>query len=244
MRVLAFAAVKGGVGKTTAAVNVAVEAANSGARTLIWDLDPQGATCHLLGIDVDLKRPASQIPFRKRPLHRDAVKSSVKRLSVIPADMSLRNLGLELEAKKAPKRRLARALDRIAEKFDVVILDLPAGIDLAVESALQASGTMVVPIVPSTLSVRSFDQFREFAAADRRLGKRQLLGFVSMLEPTRHRQQDFYHELRDSRDDVLETWIPATVEVERACDRRLPVSIAFPGGRAAAAYKALWEELA
>lgn len=236
MRILAFAAVKGGVGKTTAAVNVAAVAARAGLRTLLWDLDPQAAACHLTRVE-PRTAPAPRSGLLRRPGHHDPVTTEIPGLAVVPADTTL-SAGATL----VDQRQLARTVAAEHTHFELLVLDLPAGVDSAVEAAVAGGADVVVPIVPSMLSVRSFDQFVAFVNRVGR-GDPWVRGFVSMADPTLTRHADFVTDLRRDRGDILESWIPQTVEIERACEQQRPVGEAFPGGRAAAAYRALGEEL-
>lgn len=237
MRILAFAAVKGGVGKTTAAVNVAAAAARSGVPTVVWDLDPQAAACHLLNVEGVKGAPPRRGWLRRRG-HHPTSPTALSHLSVIPADTTL------LDGSTVSS---AREFGRVADEFDIAVLDLPAGVDSGVEAAVRAGADIVVPIVPSMLSVRAYEQFGRFVADLRDTSSVsdsvRVRGFVSMADPTLKRHADFVDELRSSHPEVLKTWIPQTVEIERACEQRRPVAEAFPKGRSAVAFKELWGEL-
>ncbi len=236
MRILAFAAVKGGVGKTTAAVNVATAAALSGLRAVVWDLDPQAAACHLTGVE-PLTQPPPRAGLFRRPTNHDPVPSSIEGLSVIPADATLASGATLVHSKQ-----LARMVAAEHGNYELLVLDLPAGVDSAVKSVVGVGADVVVPIVPSMLAVRSFDQFVDFVERDP-TARTRVRGFLSMVDPMLARHAAFVDDLRADHRDILSTWIPETVEIERACEKRQPVAIAFPGGRSAAAYASLWKEL-
>jgi chromosome partitioning protein len=236
MRILAFAAVKGGVGKTTAAVNVAAAAALQGLRSVVWDLDPQAAACHLSGVE-PLTQPPPRSGLFRRPGHHRPMATAVNGLAVIPAITTL-----AAGATLADTKHLGRVIAAEHGNFELLVLDLPAGVDSAVTAAVGVGAEVVVPIVPSMLAVRSFEQFADFVVRSDRSGTR-VRGFVSMVDPMLARHAAFVSDLRADRSDILSTWIPQTVEIERACERRQPVAVAFPGGRAAAAFNDLWKEL-
>lgn len=236
MRILAFAAVKGGVGKTTAAVNVATAAALSGLRVVVWDLDPQAAACHLTGVE-PVTQPSPRAGLFRRRTHHRVVPTSVEGLSVIPADTTLASGSTLVHS-----RQLARVVAAEHGNYELLVLDLPAGVDSAVTSVVGVGAEVVVPIVPSMLALRSFDQFVDFVDREPSAATR-VRGFLSMVDPMLARHAAFVDDLRAERSDILSTWIPETVEIERACEKRQPVAIAFPGGRSAAAFTSLWKEL-
>ena len=168
---VALASVKGGVGKTSAAVNLAALAAGEGRRTLLWDLDPQGAATYALGVGARVPGGARRLT-RKRPGVAAAVTSTAwPPLDVIPADFSLRHLDLELADLGRPRRRLAQALDPVADGYDLVVIDCPPGINLTIDSVLRAADVVLVPVVPSVLPLRAYDQLAAYVAADRKVRK-------------------------------------------------------------------------
>src|SRR6476620_8015007 len=125
VRVLATYGIKGGVGKTSAAVNLAAIAATSGRRTLLWDLDPQGAAGFLLKVKPKVKGGSAGLLAGRRDLD-DAIKSTdIDRLELLPADVTARNADLALEDTKRPVRQVGRLLKPLADDYDVVILDCP-----------------------------------------------------------------------------------------------------------------------
>ena len=150
-----------GVGKTSAAVNLAYLAARDGAPTLLWDLDPQGA------LDVPVPDQAEGAGGgRKLVRLKSDVAELIKgtdheRLDLLPADFSYRHMDLALDAFKRPTRRLARVLDAARGEYDYVFLDCPPSISLVSESVFEAADALLVPIIPATLSSRTFEQLEE-----------------------------------------------------------------------------------
>ena len=162
MRVLATYGIKGGVGKTSAAVNLAAIAAASGRRTLLWDLDPQGAAGYLLRVKPKVKGGTLGLLAGHRELD-DAIKSTeIDGLELLPADVTARNADLTLEDAKRPIRQVNRLLKPLADDYDVVILDCPPSLSLLSENVFEAAHLLLAPVVPSPLSMRTLTQLRSF----------------------------------------------------------------------------------
>ena len=126
MKVLASYNIKGGVGKTATAVNLAHLAAADGARVLVWDLDPQGATSFYFRVKPKVKGGSKGLVRGKRALD-DAIKGTdFEHLDLVPADFSYRNMDLELDATKKPTRRLAQLIRPLKTRVRLRLPRLPA----------------------------------------------------------------------------------------------------------------------
>lgn len=242
-RVVSVASIKGGVGKTSAAVNLARLSASSGRRTLLWDLDPQGAATYIFDVAGRVPGGARRLVRTSRQLASSPVATSYEHLDVVPADFSLRYLDLELAQLAKPRRRISRILDRIGDRYDVVYLDCPPGISLTIDSALRATDLVVVPVVPSALPMRSFDQLAAYMRADKRLRRARISAFLSMVDRRKSVHRAMVAELPRDRDDVLSSWTPYSVDIEAMAVDRAPVVDARPNTPAAESYRALAREL-
>ena len=215
MKVVTLASVKGGVGKTTAAVNLARVAAEQKQRVLLWDLDPQGAATFALRIGARAPGGARRLFEKRSAIDNAVVPSSVRGLDVVPADFSLRHLDLELSTLGKPRRRVDRSLATLADRYDVAFLDCPPGITLAIESALRATDVLLVPIVPSELPLRGFDLLSSYVAAEKPLRKVQVLGFPSMVDRRKKSHRELSEQLMADRPAVLPAAVPLAVAIER-----------------------------
>jgi cellulose biosynthesis protein BcsQ len=243
-KVVALYNIKGGVGKTSAAVNLAWIAAQQGARVLLWDLDPQGAASYLLRIKPKVRGGGEKLVRGKSDPATLLKGSDHELLDLLPADFSYRNMDLVLDATKRPTRGLKRVIGALADDYDYVILDCPPAISLASESVFAAADVLLVPLIPTPLSVRTFEQLQRFVADDVPKPRPRILAFFSMVDgrKTLHRAiVDELHALADGR--VLDAGIPAATDVEKMALTRRALAGFAPNGRAARAYEALWEEL-
>ena len=243
MRVITLASAKGGVGKTTAAVGFAHLAAEEGGRVLLWDLDPQAAATHVLRIGRRAPGGARRLVGRRRAIEDAIVTSNVEGVDVVPADFSLRYLDLELERVGRPWRRIRRAVQVVSDRYDYVVLDCPPGIGLTVESALCATDVLVIPIVPTALPRRGYELLTAYVAAEKRLKRTKVYGFVSMVDGHKPEQRAVAEELVSSDNAILRPSIPLSVAAERMVNARAPVTLTEPHSPAAVAYRALWADL-
>jgi chromosome partitioning protein len=242
MKIFATYNIKGGVGKTSTAVNLSHLAARDGLRVLLWDLDPQAAASYVFRIRPRVKGGGKALIKGSREMD-DAIKGTdYEGLDLLPADFTYRNLDLMLDATKNPTRRLARLLDPLAAGYDVIFLDCPPSISLLSESVLHAADTLLVPLIPTTLSVRTLDQLTEFVAGFD--GRRpDILAFFSMLDRRKRLHLEIAERLPAERPDVAKTVIPALSLIERMALERAPVTAFAPRSRAAQCYAELWEEV-
>jgi cellulose biosynthesis protein BcsQ len=242
MRILATYNIKGGVGKTTAAVNLGYLAAQDGFRTLLWDLDPQAAATYMFRVRARVKGGGKALIQGTRSLD-DAIKGTdFDNLDILPGDFTYRNMDLLLDDAKRPTRRLSRLLAPLAKDYDVVVLDCPPSVSLVSENVLHAAGTILVPLIPTTLSVRTLDQLTDFVAGF--AGPRpDVLAFFSMVDRRKRLHREIAERLPRERQDIAVAAIPALSIIERMAAERAPVAVFAPRSPAARAYRDLWEEV-
>ena len=229
MKVIAVYNSKGGVGKTSAAVNLAWLAAAE-RRTLLWDLDPQAAATWLLRVKEKVKGGAGRLVQGKSDAVDLVRGTSRPGLDVLPADASYRELELVLDDTKDPTRRIGKVLDGVRKAYDVVVLDCPPSWSLVTDGVLRAADVLLVPLIPSPLSLRTYEQLR----ADLPKGV-QVLPFFSMVD----RRRTLHNTTVASIAGAVS--VPAASAVEQMAVRRAPLVEFAPTSAAAAAYVELWD---
>jgi chromosome partitioning protein len=237
-QVLATYNIKGGVGKTSAAVNLAYLAARDGATALLWDLDPQGASTYLFRIRPKIRGGGKKLVALKSDPSTLIKGTDHPRLDLLPADFSYRHMDLALDQFAHPTRRLALVLEPLRDEYEYIFLDCPPSISLVSESVFGAADALLVPIIPATLSSRTFAQLSELVD-----GGPQVLAFFSMVDRRKRLHREVMERLRAGSPSVLETVIPSSVEVERMGVKRDVVAAFAPRSPAALAYEALWEDV-
>jgi chromosome partitioning protein len=242
MTVLACYNIKGGVGKTAAAVNLSYLAARDGHRVLLWDLDPQSAATFLFRVRPRVKGGGKGLIRGTRAIE-DAIKATdFDGLDLLPADFTYRNLDLLLDATKKPSRRLAALLEPLGAEYDVIFLDCPPGISLLSENVLRAADMLLVPLIPTTLSVRTLDQLTNFIA-ELNSHRPSVLAFFSMIDQRKRLHREIAEQLPKERSEVTAAAIPALSMIEQMSLRRAPVTAFSPRSRAAISYAELWREV-
>jgi chromosome partitioning protein len=241
MKTLATYNIKGGVGKTAAAVNLAYLSARGGRRTLLWDLDPQGAASYLLRVRPHVKGGGKALVRGRRTLDQARKPTEFDNLDLVPADFTYRNLDLVLDATKRPTERIARLVDPLEDEYDVAILDSPPGISLVSENVVHAADLLLVPLIPTTLSVRTLEQLTEFVAE--LTNPPALLPFFTMVDGRKRLHREVTAELRSQRKDIAATAIPALAVVEQMAVHRAPLPTFAPRSRVTRSYESLWEEV-
>jgi chromosome partitioning protein len=242
VRIIAVTNIKGGVGKTTTAVNLAYLCAAAGHATLLWDLDPQGAATYGLQGEAHEHVSAKKLLSGKRELPELVLATGYPGFDLLPADFSYRNFAVHLAARSHPTERLLRMSRPLREIYHTLFLDCPSGISLLTENVLRAADSVIVPLVPAPLSVRVLSQLGDFLVRENWTDL-TMLPFFSMVDRRRSLHQELMAETRAQFPQMLATAIPYWSEIERMTLRRAPLPAFAPQSEAARIYATLWTEM-
>lgn len=242
MNIIACYNIKGGVGKTAAAVNLACLASQEGARTLLWDLDPQGASSFYYRCKKDTPVPFASPQRKERSIASHIQPSTYDKLDLLPANASGDSFGLLAGNRSQGERKLSKLLQGVMGRYDYIFLDCPPDLSLLRENIFHSSDILLVPTIPTTLSLRTLQQIIGFKDEHPQMFPR-LMTFFSMVD-----RRKTMHRLIVDRPPSLDAYIlgsaiPYASEVERMGVERNPLTSFARSSRAAKAYLALWLEL-
>lgn len=239
MNVLAVYNIKGGVGKTSTAVNLGWLAAREGLRTLLWDLDPQAAATYCFRVQPRSEGSGRKLIQGRLDLSELIRGTDLEGLDLLPADFSDRKMDIALDAEAAPRKRLARLLQPLSDEYDLLILDCAPSISRLSESVFVAADLLLVPTIPTPLALRTLDQLEKHLAKKKR--RPRVRPFFCMVD----RRKSLHRETCESRQAsrMLKTSIPYSTHIEQMSARRAAVHAFAPWSPAAQAYEGLWREV-
>lgn len=240
---------KGGVGKTTTAVNIAAVIAAMGRRALLVDLEAYAGSSISLGVAPADLRPSIADVLLGHIRPREAVRPvpSVPNLSLLTGSPALVQIDQALAEAPRPERRLADLIRPMNAAFDVVIVDAPCGYSLLAQSVPFAAQHLVVPVTPFYLPLEGLAQYLRWyqALRTRRKGLATLLGIILTQVDYRVPATREIVEIirRHNRDGVFDTEVPRDSRAGEAPSHGLPLVMYAPRSDASQAYRRLTDEM-
>jgi chromosome partitioning protein len=247
-RIIALVNQKGGVGKSTTAVNLGAALAVMGRRVLVVDTDPQGNSTTGLGIDkVRLTRDIYHALLQEVPLERVIVDTEIENLSLVPATINLAGADVELVAALSRETRLRQALAPVAPNYDFVLIDSPPSLGLLTINALTAADDCLIPVQAEFYALEGLAQLTNviWRVRDALNPKLHVSGvLVTMFDGRTRLALDVIRELEKFfPEQIFKTQVPRNVRLSEAPSYGKPVILFDLKSRGAQAYLAVAREM-
>lgn len=242
MKIVACYSSKGGVGKTASAVNLSYASALRGKRTLLIDLDVQGASTFYFRIRAPKKHSAKRVLSGKSSAVNAIRETDYAGLHILPAHATYRNFDALLDGMKRSKVRLAEFVKAVGKDYDRVILDCPPSLSLVAENVFEASNVVLIPVIPTTLSQRTYGQLKTFFK-ESEFKTKKLRPFFSMVDRRKRMHLDTMDAMVESEKRMLKSCIPFSAEVEAMGAHQEPLLSFAPKHPASLAFLDLWNEV-
>lgn len=240
---------KGGVGKTTSAVNVAYYLAKAGKKVLLVDLDPQGNATSGLGIDKqELEVTMGEVLLQSATIEKAILKTEHDNLWLAPTTSHLANVEVELAGGERKFTRLKAALDAVADTYDIIIIDSPPSLSLLTVNGLIAAKYVLLPVQAEFYALEGLGQLLETMKLVRKgmNPSLELLGVLPTMMDTRTTLSNQVHDeiKKHFNDKVFKTTIPRNIRLAEAPSHGVPVGAYDRWSKGARAYKAVAKEVA
>ena len=242
MTTLAIYSNKGGVGKTAAAVNLSYLAAQTGAKTLLCDLDPQSSATYYFRVKPKLRSGAKGFIKGGKQVYKSVKGTDYENLDLLPADFSLRNLDAAFHKLRRSKKRLKKILNPFRDEYDLIILDCPVTISILADNIFNAVDFTLVPLIPTTLSVRTYRQLLAFCKKNKYAVNR-IHSFFSMVDRHKKMHKELMAAMAGEFNGILQSFIPYLAQIEKMGTHREPVAVFAPRSVASKSYQNLWRQV-
>jgi chromosome partitioning protein len=241
--IIALYHIKGGVGKTAAAVNLSYLAAQDGAKTLLIDLDPQGSASFYFRVRASKNLKSKSLVQGGKKVDKNIKGTDYENLDILPSKLSYRKLDLRLNSLKKSKTKLKKVLQPFETEYRLIFIDSPPNITLVSENIFNAVDILLVPLIPTTLSILTFEKLCQFFK-DQKLDRSKISAFFSMVEKRKKMHREIIGEMfEQDKGSFLKNYIPYSADVENMGIYREPVVCFKPNSIASKSYLEIWNEL-
>ena len=242
MKIISIYSMKGGVGKSATAVNLSYLSAKDGINTLICDLDPQSASTYYLKVKPSKGFNPDKFIKSANTIDRSIRGTSYNYLDLMPSKLHYRDYDHALDALKDSRTKLNQIFRELEGDYDIIFLDCPPGISLVSENVFYASDIILVPLIPTTLSIRTYLYMLKFFKKHN-FDRKKIHPFFSMVEKRKSLHNLTVETTINKVNNFLKTWIPYRSDVEKMGIYRQPILEFAPSSDASISYKNLWEEV-
>ena len=246
-RIISIANQKGGVGKTTTAVNVSAILAKRGKKVMLIDADPQGNASSGLGLEKETENSLYDVLINDVDLESTLQDTNIKTLKVCPSNMNLAGAEVELVSQMSREQRLKEKLDVIKDDFDFVIIDCPPSLGLITLNEFTASDSVLIPVQCEYFALEGLGQLlNTINLVKKHLNKSlEVEGAVlTMYDMRTNLSNQVVKEVkRYFEDKVYKTVIPRNIKLSEAPSYGMPITLYDPKSKGARAYEKLAREI-
>ena len=246
-RIISIANQKGGVGKTTTAVNVSTILAKKNKKVMLIDADPQGNASSGLRLEKDIENSLYDVLINDVEIKDTLQDTSIKNLKVCPSNMNLAGAEVELVSQMSREQRLKEKLETIKDEFDYIIIDCPPSLGLITLNAFTASNSVLIPVQCEYFALEGLGQLLNTVnLVKKHLNKSiEIEGAVlTMYDIRTNLSNQVVKEVKRYFDDkVYKTVIPRNIKLSEAPSFGMPITLYDPKSKGARAYEKLTREI-
>ena len=245
-KIISVANQKGGVGKTTTAVNLSTILAKKGKKVLLIDADPQGNASSGVGIDKEVENSVYDVLINEAPIEDIAIKTNIKNLEICPSNINLAGAEVELVSAMSREYRLKEQLDMVKDNYDFIIIDCPPSLGLITLNAFTASNSVLIPVQCEYYALEGLGQLlNTVSLVKKHLNKDiEIEGaLLTMYDIRTNLSNQVVKEVKRYFDDrVYKNVIPRNVKLSEAPSYGMPISIYDPKSKGAKSYEKFVKE--
>lgn len=246
-KIIAIANQKGGVGKTTTAVNISTIIAKKGKKVLLIDCDPQGNATSGLGIEKNIENSVYDVLINDVDIKLTLQDTCVQTLKLCPSNVSLAGAEVELVSQMSREYRLKEKLDKVKNEFDFIIIDCPPSLGLLTLNSFTAANSVLIPIQCEYYALEGLGQLlNTINLVKKHLNKElEIEGAVlTMYDIRTNLSNQVVKEVkRHFNDKVYKTVIPRNIKLSEAPSFGMPISVYDPRSKGAKCYEKLAKEI-
>lgn len=246
-KIISIANQKGGVGKTTTAINLSTVLAKRNKKTLLIDMDPQGNATSGVGIEKNLEKSTYNVLIEENPIEEAILKTDIKNLDICPSTINLAGAEVELVSMMSREMRLKEKLESVKDNYDYILIDCPPSLGLITLNAFTASNSVLIPVQCEYYALEGLGQLLNTVKLVKKHLNKDLEiegALLTMFDTRTNLSKQVVDEVkRYFADKVYKTVIPRNVKLSEAPSYGMPITVYDPRSKGAKCYDKLGKEV-